>query len=145
MTAFEEEQQASEWQCQHCGWCCEKFPMDPTLVNTHRDKFQRPVRNEILKFHPFTAQLVMIVDTDSSYCVFLKSDNTCAIYEDRPKICRMFGHSEGPLECPNVAPNGRVRSKIGAFFAKRRIAKITSERIALMAEETGVDSRSWWK
>ena len=55
--------------------------------------------------------MVVVTDTPDRACVFLKEDNSCAVYDDRPDICRNFGREWwGPMMCPNVAPDGRRRS-----------------------------------
>lgn len=77
----------------------------------------------------FRDQIAVVTDTEDGDCVFLKLDNTCAIYEDRPQVCKSFGLSGGAMECPNVAPNGRIRSKEEAKRAKIRIMDYFRKKI----------------
>ena len=121
MTRIKGKRKTKEWPCQHCGWCCEIFPMDTELVNKYRHLFQRPVKKEVKTQRFSRNDTVVFTDTKNGDCVFLKLDNKCAIYEDRPQICKSFGHSGGEIECPNVAPNGRIRSSEEAKRAKNRI------------------------
>src|SRR5208337_2575374 len=97
------------WPCQRCGKCCVVLPMAPDLIINNRNKFQRKVIEE----HPFETSpghYMLSIITDDMNCVFLTKNNLCAIYEDRPEICRKFGHSIGVLECHRVSPSGRIRT-----------------------------------
>lgn len=50
--------------------------------------------------------------TDSGYCPFLKEDLKCAIYEDRPDLCKKFGDESHPaMCCPMQDNNGNPRDK----------------------------------
>lgn len=92
--------------CIRCGDCCEAFLMNDDLVESHRPYFQRTVVSE--KHLPHIGQTLVL--TEDGRCVFLLPDNTCSIYEDRPEFpCRIFG-IPGWLECPTVAPDGRLRT-----------------------------------
>lgn len=130
MTHIKGNRQKREWPCQKCGWCCiDDFYMDTELVNKYRHRFQRPVTNEKKppehlgkETYVFT-KLLTLENLTPGDCVFLKLDNTCAIYEDRPQTCKKFGLLSGKLECPNVAPNGRIRTKEEAKRTKIRLIK----------------------
>lgn len=41
-------------------------------------------------------------------CVFLDHDKRCAIYDERPDICREFGEEKMP-NCPFIKPDGTLR------------------------------------
>lgn len=129
-----------EWPCQKCGWCCEYIPMDTNIINKNRHLFQRPVKKEVISPKFGGRITVVITDTEDRACVFLKYDNTCAIYNDRPEVCRNFGKSSGSMECPRVAPNGRVRSPEEVERAGLRVSEGNVERHEGFYEETGV---SW--
>jgi Fe-S-cluster containining protein len=148
MASHKEKRQTKEWPCEHCGWCCEVFPLDPKFVEAHREQFQRPVIKEILTRNPFSGKEVIVVNTgtdpSSDSCVFLKRDNTCAVYNDRPDVCRKFGLSGGAMECLNIAPDGRVRSKEERIRAKKRIVHAAIERERGLYEKQGFTSKNWW-
>lgn len=100
--------------------------MPADLVNRFRHKFQRPVVHE----HPFEIVegfFLLTEITKDGYCVFLTEDKLCAIYEDRPEICRKFGQAPGVLECHRVTRSGRVRSPEEAARALKRIQKLEKE------------------
>lgn len=85
--------------------------MDPELIRRNRHLFQRPVKEEIELFDEnFDIKIIIKTDCELPDCVFLKSDNTCAIYDHRPDLCKKYGLSSGIMECPNVTPEGKIRS-----------------------------------
>jgi Fe-S-cluster containining protein len=76
MSRIKGEREIKIWPCQHCGWCCEDFPMHSEFVDKHRDQFQRPVIEEV----QFTidGERKTRVITGTRDCVFLKLDHLCA-------------------------------------------------------------------
>ena len=68
-----------------CGKCCYPVIMDKDFVHSHKDKFQR----EICKKLPVLYNNILPVTFDMK-CVFLKEDCTCAVYEDRPDVCKDY-------------------------------------------------------
>jgi Fe-S-cluster containining protein len=84
--------------------CCGPFPMNETFFNKHKDKAQPN----------YTATQVLAdayLYQANGDCCFLKSDRTCAIYEDRPSVCRRFGdESHIFLCCPKMDRLGNRRS-----------------------------------
>jgi Fe-S-cluster containining protein len=56
---------------------------------------------------------IVIAITKSSNCIFLTKDKKCAIYEDRPEVCKLYGTSKTnqDLMCPYLKHNGNKRSK----------------------------------
>jgi Fe-S-cluster containining protein len=53
--------------------------------------FQKPVREEFFVQTHRGKEIVVATDTPDRACVFLREDTSCAVYEDRPDICRNFG------------------------------------------------------
>ena len=54
---------------------------------------------------------VVLPFTKDLSCPFLKEDLSCAIYEDRPNICRKFGDETHILmSCPVQKHDGEPRS-----------------------------------
>lgn len=94
--------------------CCTWVPMKQEFLETHQDKFQRPVYGvaEIeggpkcvyAITHIETKetkidgkmQLVNGIDKQKQICPFLTSKYRCAVYADRPNICRAFGTDNRP-------------------------------------------------
>jgi len=114
------------WPCQRCGKCCVVMAMPVSLVNTHRDKFQRTVIKE--RSHEISDNVFVIsIITEDMNCVFLTIDNLCAIYDERPMPCRKFGQSSGVLECHRVTMSGRVRSPKESQKAYERISKLEKD------------------
>jgi Fe-S-cluster containining protein len=110
-TSQPEKNNSQTWSCQKCSWCCEYFPMDPEFIESHRSFFKKPVKEEFFVHTPVGKKMIVATATSDRACVFLSEDNTCAVYEDRPDICQTFGQEWwGPMMCPNVAPDGRLRS-----------------------------------
>lgn len=57
---------------------------------------------------------VLIPITEDLFCPFLKKDLSCAIYEDRPDVCRKFGdESHELLCCPVQDKDGNARFDLG--------------------------------
>ena len=137
MTHIKGKRKTKEWPCQKCGWCCEVFLMDTELVNKYRHLFQRPVKKEIKSEDGKFTMLYTGTSPLEDDCVFLKFDKSCAIYDDRPPICKNFGRSR-EYECPNVTLSGRIRSKEEAIRAKNRIIAVQVERYKAKCEELGV-------
>src|SRR3989304_3333713 len=71
--------------CIGCGECCCCVPLKPKDWQRLKSRIQRPcdpvdyMQNTILPW------------TESKVCVFLTNEKRCAIYEDRPNVCRLFG------------------------------------------------------
>lgn len=141
---------STQWPCLKCSWCCEYFPMNTEFITSHRKYFQKPVREEFFVNTPWGTNTVVATDTPDRACVFLKEDNSCAVYHDRPDICRNFGREWwGPMMCPNVAPDGRLRSKDEAEALKGIIKLMmwynnpaSFERARISTKEPGSDKRS---
>jgi Fe-S-cluster containining protein len=99
----------NSWPCKMCGSCCTIMPMSEQLIDRFRDHFQRPVIEEQV-FSANDGLMYIKIITPDKKCIFLKTDNKCAIYENRPEICKKFGRKAGNLECVWISPSGRIRS-----------------------------------
>lgn len=101
-------------KCPEGSGCCGIVPLGEDLIEKHKKKFQvEPV--EIKEG---------VVVTEDLRCVFMNRETKlCAIYDDRPEVCRLFGTKEGieksgyGLACPHFKPNGNdwspaMRAKI---------------------------------
>jgi len=88
MEAFE------QFDCLSCANCCSTI----SPVITEKD-IERMARRLKMKSVDFITQYLHI-DEDKDYvfqqtpCPFLMSDNYCMVYEDRPKACREYPHTD---------------------------------------------------
>ena len=79
--------------CLDCGNCCKTTA--PMLFEKDIERLSSKLK---LKPGDFVTQYLEI-DTDGLYamkhtpCPFLGNDNSCSVYEDRPKACREFPHT----------------------------------------------------
>ena len=92
----------SELDCLDCANCCTSIP---PIVN--RVDVSRIAKVLGMKTKQFTADY-LIQDEDGDWvmnaspCPFLQEDHKCSIYEDRPKACREFPHTDGEAFVANL-------------------------------------------
>ena len=101
-------------KCPEGSGCCGILPFAEEFTEKHKNDFQ---------VEPTEIREGVVV-TEDMLCVFMnRKTRLCAIYEDRPEICRLFGTKEGikqkgiTLACPHFKPNGNdwspaMKSKI---------------------------------
>lgn len=83
-----------EIDCLNCANCCKTT--SPIFYPNDIDRVSRALK---MKPGTFVEQYLRI-DEDNDYvlktapCPFLLPDNRCAVYEDRPKACREYPHTE---------------------------------------------------
>lgn len=79
--------------CLQCGNCCKTT--SPMLFEKDIERLSARFK---MKPGDFVTQYLTL-DTDGLYCLqqtpcpFLGDDNACAVYDDRPKACREFPHT----------------------------------------------------
>lgn len=84
----------SKTDCLECANCCKTS--SPIITNKDIDRI---ASNLCMKPGDFVVSYLRI-DEDEDYvfqktpCVFLNEDNTCSIYEVRPKACREYPHTD---------------------------------------------------
>jgi Fe-S-cluster containining protein len=80
--------------CLDCANCCKTT--SPILIQTDIDRLSKVFRmrsSEFIDTHLFR-------DEEGDYvfkgapCPFLGADNACLVYEDRPKACREYPHTD---------------------------------------------------
>jgi uncharacterized protein len=82
--------------CLECANCCRT--LGPRVTDNDVRKISSSLR---MKPSAFVEQY-LVVDEDGDYvfksmpCPFLGSDNYCSIYEDRPRACREYPHTDRP-------------------------------------------------
>lgn len=80
--------------CLQCANCCKTI--SPVLLQSDIDRLAKSLK---MKSRDFMHQYVTH-DEDHDYvfnrtpCPFLKDDNYCAVYKDRPKACREYPHTD---------------------------------------------------
>jgi len=80
--------------CLSCGNCCRS--LGPRLTDKDVERMAKSLR---MKSVDFIRQYLKIdEDKDMVFksmpCPFLGEDNYCAVYEDRPKACREYPHTD---------------------------------------------------
>lgn len=89
--------------------CCGCVPIDRAVVDANRHLIDVKYTEMIL---PSSGDLSYPL-TDDLVCVFL--DRTvirCAIYDDRPGVCRKYGdESHAAMFCPHLNKDGEVRTR----------------------------------
>jgi len=91
---FYHEDVFSEINCLDCANCCKSI----SPIITDKD-IERISRKQKLKPSEIVERYLMI-DEDEDYvfrqspCPFLLPDNYCSIYEERPKACREYPHTD---------------------------------------------------
>ncbi len=90
-------------KCPENSGCCGILPFAEAFTEKHKKDFQ---------VEPTEIREGVVV-TEDFFCVFLNRETKlCAIYDDRPSVCRFFGTKAGiqkagvTLACPHFKPNG---------------------------------------
>lgn len=84
----------AEVNCLDCGNCCKS--LGPKLNSADIRRISSVLR---IKATEFEAKYLRLDEDDDFVfsvmpCVFLNNDNTCRIYEDRPRACREYPHTD---------------------------------------------------
>ena len=88
------EEAFNQFVCLACANCCSTI----SPVITEKD-IERLAKRHKMKSVDFIA-LHLSIDEDNDFvfkqtpCPFLMSDNYCMVYEDRPKACREYPHTD---------------------------------------------------
>ncbi len=88
------EEVSAEVDCLNCANCCRT--LGPRITDKDIDRMARSLR---MKPHE-VVDTYLRIDEDNDYvfqsmpCPFLAGDNYCLIYEDRPKACREYPHTD---------------------------------------------------
>lgn len=118
--------------CLDCANCCKTT--GPLWTERDKDRVAKRLR---LKTADFEARYLRL-DEDGDWvlrqlpCPFLESDNACSIYEDRPKACREYPHTDrvkqaqildltakNALICPAV---GEIVARMEVIYAEKSVA-----------------------
>lgn len=83
-----------EIDCLNCANCCK------TTSPIFRDVDIERLSKRLKLTHTEFAERYLNLDHEGDYvlksspCVFLQDDNKCSVYEDRPKACREYPHTD---------------------------------------------------
>ena len=108
--------------------CCGVVPFEKELYEKIKSKIVTPPIKE-LEFYdidPFdnVKKDFVLPLTESSKCCFLQEDFKCAIYEDRPKVCQVYGDESYPsLSCAWQDKDGNARSRQAKRLIERKSRK----------------------
>lgn len=106
--------ECKKYHCKCEAKCCGVVPIPNAIWRRNQDKIQRPVIKKFNVIGGKDNEKAVVPMTESLYCPFLKEDLSCAIYDDRPEICRKFGDESHPLMCcPMQDKEGKVRHEMG--------------------------------
>lgn len=75
--------------CKRCGDCCRNNSLIPPLVPGHPADRHAPLWLRTVVEH-LRKRFADVAEDDGMECVFLTTDNRCAIYQWRPSVCRAF-------------------------------------------------------
>lgn len=88
------EQAFEQIDCLDCANCCKS--LGPRLTDKDIDRLAKALRvkpSQVIEQH-------LKIDEDNDYvfrsmpCPFLAADNYCLVYENRPKACREYPHTD---------------------------------------------------
>ena len=83
--------------------CCGLVPIPARLLHECSNMMQRQIAMQV----EVEDDNIIAVD-DNFRCVFLTPDYRCAIYDQRPQICRDFGSDAHPLlKCEYLARDAK--------------------------------------
>ena len=96
--------------------CCGIVPIPRVLWQKKQHAIQRQpervIKGEATNKATGEREIIVIPMTKDNYCPFLKKDLSCAIYEDRPPLCRKFGDdSHEVMCCPMQDKDGNPRGE----------------------------------
>ncbi len=84
----------SYFNCLDCANCCASI--SPIITDKDAGRLARKVKMKPSEF--ISRYLYMDEDQDyvfrQSPCPFLMADNCCSVYQDRPKACREYPHTD---------------------------------------------------
>lgn len=118
----------ADLDCLTCANCCKTT--SPIFIKTDIDRLAKVFRMKSSEF--IDTYLHQDEEGDfvlnSAPCPFLNTDNTCLVYEDRPKACREYPHTnrknmhgilnltlQNTLVCPAVF---KIFQQIGSDYRK---------------------------
>lgn len=106
--------ECKKYHCYCEARCCGIVPIPAIIWQANQHRIQRqPVEKHKVKAgkDKDTVKLAILPVTEDGYCPFLTEGLECAIYEDRPEICKRFGDESHVLMCcPMQKADGASRA-----------------------------------
>lgn len=100
--------------------CCRFAPMTRKELKAIRAKHGIPRGSTIvIKDGPRQDTYMVCRDVITGRCAYLTDDKRCSIYEDRPKICRLYGTKEWP--CNHCSPIAHAERMDGVNALQRTL------------------------
>ena len=108
--------ECKKYHCKCKADCCGVVPIPRETWDRNQHLLQQKVehltelkaKRKVLGIQ--IEEMVVIPITKNFHCPFLKPDLSCAIYEERPDVCRKYGDdSHEMLMCPMQDKDGNPR------------------------------------
>lgn len=104
------------FECKRCGDCCEVIAFEKSFFQKMKKFTQKPYElkvefyngDRLVSVPKRYKKLYIYPVTQDNKCVFNRIDFSCAIYEQRPELCRMFGLMPGLLCKKQVIKKGEI-------------------------------------
>lgn len=112
----------------NCGICCGIVPIPTDVWNKSQEKIQKVVQSN------HVSEVYVYPITDDLKCCFLTKDNKCAIYNDRPDVCKEYGTTER-LPCPFLKPNGHEWSEAKRKQILKKIDRDVDDAIKVCEQQ----------
>lgn len=125
--------ECKKYHCKCEALCCGVVPIPAPIWQRNQHKLQRPVK-EIHKVYyapeyENRRRIAILPVMDDFKCPFLTQDLSCAIYDDRPEVCRKFGdESHQLLKCPMQHKDGTPRDENELVELKTLVDKWVKDR-----------------
>lgn len=108
--------ECKKYHCKCAAKCCGIVPIPVQIWQKNQHLIQRKVQ-KVQKVYATNKEnqrhTAMLPLTEDHYCPFLKKDLSCAIYENRPDLCKKFGdESHWAMTCPMQDKDGNPKSDI---------------------------------
>jgi Fe-S-cluster containining protein len=125
------------WKCHpDCkGECCGIVPIPYIVFKSNEDVIQcTPKRVDTIRLKDKRA--VVLPVTDDLKCVFLNRETfKCAIYEERPDVCRLYGQNVRLL-CAYVDMTGKFRGMRDRVRVARILDKKAEKKLSALRKHT---------
>jgi Fe-S-cluster containining protein len=117
--------------------CCGIIPIPRKIWQKNQHKVQKKVleKHKVEVTNPQTKQKTrgILPITQDMLCPFLKKDLSCAIYEDRPDICKKFGdETHLMLCCPMQQADGTERTEAEMQEFEHKVNEFFNEKPSKM-------------
>jgi Fe-S-cluster containining protein len=115
----------------NCGRCCGPVQISKEIFEKNKDKATS------IEYKLDDGKTVMAVRADGK-CAFLTEEMKCAIYEERPQVCKDFGSNPRGhllLCCPFIREDGTKRNRPERRKAMRILDKKTDKVMERLERE----------